>query len=89
MSLENSSSVSLFLWVGKVVPLLLQMSPRPSLTVFKANDSVLNDTKKGSRLSPKLFAIRQSLEAPFSNFSFCFHYHLQIWLRLMDHQMTC
>ena len=47
-----------------MVPLLLQMSPRPSLTIFKANDSVLNDTKKTSRLLLQLFAIRQIPEAP-------------------------
>ena len=29
----------------------------------EADDPVLNDTKKRSRLSPQLFAIRQSLEA--------------------------
>ena len=68
----KSPSISLFLWVGKVVPLLLQMSPRPSLTVFKANDSVWNDTKKTIRLWPQLFAVlfAKALKHPFSNFSF-------------------
>ena len=47
-----------------MVSLLLQMSPRPSLTVFEANDSVLNDTKKTSRLLLQLFAIRQIPKAP-------------------------
>ena len=51
-----------------MVPLLLLMSPRLSLTVFKADDSVLNDTKKRSRLSPQLFDIRQSFEAPLIQF---------------------
>ena len=54
--------------------LLLQMSRRPSLTVFKANDSVLNDTKKTIRLWPQLFAVlfAKALKHPFSNFSFSF-----------------
>ena len=48
-----------------MVLLLLQISLRLSLTVFKANDSVLIDTQKTSRLSPQLFTIRQSPDAPF------------------------
>ena len=48
-----------------MVLLLLQISLRLRLTVFKANDSVLIDTQKTSRLSPQLFTIRQSPDAPF------------------------
>ena len=35
-----------YVWVGKMVPLPLQMYPRSSLTIFRADDSVLNDTKR-------------------------------------------
>ena len=35
-----------YLWVGKMVSLPLQMYPRTSLKIFRANDSVLNDNKR-------------------------------------------
>ena len=62
MSLQNFLSVFLLLlllllWVGKMIPLLLQMSPRPSLTISRADDTVLNFTKERTRLSSGLFAI--------------------------------
>ena len=69
MSLENFLAFFFFFFFflrgGKMVLLLLQISLRLSLTAFKANDSVLIDTQKTSRLSPQLFTIRQSPDAPF------------------------
>ena len=71
-----------------MIPLLLQMPPRPSLTVFKANDSLLNDNKRevASHRNSSLFA--NALKYTCSNFLFSLRCHPQIWLRLVDHQMT-
>ena len=47
---ESGNFLSVFIffygWVGKMVPLPLQMYPRSSLTIFRADDLVLNDTKR-------------------------------------------
>ena len=47
-----------------MIPLLLQMSPRPNLTISRADDTVLNFTKERTRLSSGLFAFHQIFEAP-------------------------
>lgn len=59
-----------------------------SLTVLKPNDSISNDKKKRNHLSPPLLAIRQILEAPFSNYfpSPSIIILSLIWSRPVDHQ---
>ena len=73
-----------------MVSLPLQMYPRPSLTISRADDSVLNDTKKREvafRHNCLLFA--KALKHPFSNFLFslCCYPQVYIWLKMGNRQM--